>query len=110
MRRSCRRPTVEAAFQRGGVEAGAAQQGVGGVDEGKGADKLAGQALAPEPRPGPGGVDAAQVVAGVELVREFEVVVDAEDGLSDLHGFYRMLAEVAGEALPVPVYKLSGSP
>jgi hypothetical protein len=50
------------------------------------------------------------MVAGAELVRELEVVVDAEDGLSDLHGFYRMLAEVAGEALPVPVYKLSGSP
>ena len=57
------------------------------MDQGEGADKLAGQALAPEPRPGPGGVDAAQMVAAVELVRELEVVVDAEDGLGDLHGF-----------------------
>jgi hypothetical protein len=29
----------------------------------------------------------AQVVAGMELVGEFEVVVDAEDGLDDLHDF-----------------------
>ena len=58
-------PLVEAAFQRGRVEASAAQQGVGGVKEGKGADKLAGQALALEARPRPGGVDAAQMVAAV---------------------------------------------
>jgi hypothetical protein len=66
-----------------------AEQVIGGVDERKGADELAGQALAPEPRPGPGGVDAAQMVALMELVRKLKMVEDAKDGLCDLHGNLR---------------------
>ena len=68
-----------------GIEAGAGEQVVGGVEEREGGDERAGKALAFEARPRPGGVDLAQVVAAMELVGQFEVMEDAEDGLGDSH-------------------------
>jgi hypothetical protein len=43
------------------------------------------QSLAFESRPWPGGVEATQMVALSKLVRQLEVMEDAEDGLDDLH-------------------------
>ena len=59
------------------------------------------QAFALQPRPGPGGVDAAQVASAIEFAREFEVMEDAEDGLDDLHEF--------GGALGSAEFSKSGS-
>jgi hypothetical protein len=59
------------------------------MEEGKTTDELAGQAFALEARPGPGGVDAAQMVALMELVRKLKMVEDAKDGLCNLHGNLR---------------------
>jgi hypothetical protein len=56
------------------------------MEEGKTTDELARQTFALEPRPGPGGVDAAQMVALMELVRKLKMMEDAKDGLNDLHG------------------------
>ena len=55
------------------------------MEEGKGADKRAWETFALEPRPGPSGVDLLEMIAAVELVREFEVVEDSKDGLGDIH-------------------------
>ena len=80
-------PLVQARVECGRVKARAAQQSVGGVHRRKGANQLARQAFALQPRPRPGGVDAAQVIAGMQLVRQLEVVEDAVDCLDDLHAY-----------------------
>jgi hypothetical protein len=67
------------------VEAGAVEQIVGCVKQRKGADERAGQAFALQSCPGPGGVDLLEMIAPVELVREFEVVEDSKDGLDNFH-------------------------
>jgi len=67
------------------VEAGAVEQIVGCVKDRKGADEGVRQALAFQASPGPGGVDLLEMIAPVELVREFEVVEDSKDGLGDFH-------------------------
>jgi hypothetical protein len=68
-----------------GVEAGAVEQIVGCVNERKCADEGTGKAFALQSGPGPGGVDLLEVIAPVELVREFEVVEDSKDGLGNFH-------------------------
>jgi hypothetical protein len=88
-----RGPAVEAAggpgvHSRGetlGVEAGAVEEIVGGVEKRKAVDEGAGQAFALESCPGPGGVDLLEMIAPVELVCEFEVVEDSKDGLGNFH-------------------------
>ena len=67
------------------MEAGAVEQIVGGVKERKGADEGVGQAFTLQSCPGPGGVDLLEMIAPVELVREFEVVEDSKDGLGNFH-------------------------
>ncbi len=67
------------------MKAGAVEEIVGGVKEGKAADEGAGKTFALEPCPGPGGVDLLKMIAAVELVREFEVVEDSKDGLGNFH-------------------------
>ena len=67
------------------MEAGAVEEIVGGVKERIATDERVREAFAFEACPGPGGVDLLEVVATVELVREFEVVEDSKDGLGDFH-------------------------
>jgi hypothetical protein len=67
------------------VEAGAVEEIVGCVKERKGADEGTGQAFALQSCPGPGGVDLLEMIAAVELVREFEVMEDSKDGLGNFH-------------------------
>ena len=76
---------VELRGDAGSDEAGASEEIVGSVKKGKGADEGARETFALEPCPGPGGVDLLKVIAAVELMREFEVVEDSKDGLSDIH-------------------------
>jgi hypothetical protein len=68
-----------------GMEACAVEEIVGGVEEREGADERAWESFALEAGPGPGGVDLLEMIAAVKLVREFEVVEDSKDGLSDFH-------------------------
>jgi hypothetical protein len=67
------------------VEAGTVEEIVGGVEKREAADERVGQAFAFQSCPGPGGVDLLEVIAAVELVREFEVVEDSKDGLGNFH-------------------------
>jgi hypothetical protein len=67
------------------VEAGAVEKIVGCVKERETADEGAGEALPFQSCPGPGGVDLLEVIAPMELVREFEVVEDSKDGLGNFH-------------------------
>jgi hypothetical protein len=67
------------------VEATAVQEVISGVKEGVTADEGAWQAFAFQASPGPSGVDLLEMIAAVELVREFEVVEDSKDGLGDFH-------------------------
>ena len=78
-------PFAEARVEPWSVEGRAAKKVVRGVDEREGADEFARQAFALEARPGPCGVDAAEMAAGVELVRQLKVMKDAVDGLNNLH-------------------------
>jgi hypothetical protein len=68
-----------------GVEAGAVEEVVRGVEEREATDEGVGESFALEPCPGPGGVDHLEMMAAVELVREFEVVEDSKDGLGNFH-------------------------
>jgi hypothetical protein len=80
------------------VKAGAVKEIVGGVKEREATDQRAGEAFAFEARPGPGGVDLLEMIAAVELVREFEVVEDSKDGLGDFHeGWLLSLVMLADE-------------
>jgi len=76
---------VEFRGDAGRIETGASEEIVRGVKEGEGADEGARDAFALEAGPGPGGVDLLKVIATVKLMREFEVVEDSKDGLSDFH-------------------------
>jgi hypothetical protein len=67
------------------VKAGTVEEIVGGVEEREAADEGVGKALAFQSCPGPGGVDLLEVIAPVELVREFEVVEDSKDCLGNFH-------------------------
>ena len=67
------------------METGTVEEVVGCVEEGEAADEGAGQTFALESCPGPGGVDLLEMIAAMELVREFEVVEDSEDGLGNFH-------------------------
>jgi len=67
------------------VKGGTVEEIVGGVEERKGADERTGKAFALQSGPGPSGVDLLEVIAPVELVREFEVVEDSKDGLGNFH-------------------------
>jgi hypothetical protein len=62
-----------------------------------------GKAFALQSGPGPGGVDLLEMIAPVELMREFEVMEDSKDGLCNFHEGWllsgAMLADV--QALPV---------
>src|SRR6202012_79359 len=78
---------AERVAQPGEIDGRAAGEVLGHMQPGEGFDFVAGKAFALEPRPGPGGVDAAQVTAAIEFTREFKVMEDAEDGLDDLHEF-----------------------
>src|SRR6185437_5380402 len=69
------------------VEGRAAGEVLGHVQPGEGFDFIVGETFALQPRPWPGGVEAAQVASAIELTREFKVMEDAEDGLDDLHEF-----------------------
>ena len=51
------------------------------------------QAFALESRPGPGGIDLREVIAFVELMREFEMMEDSKDGLGNSHEVW-VLSEV----------------
>jgi len=78
-------PGVHLRGESPGVEAGAMEEIVGGVKEREAADEGAGEAFAFQSCPGPGGVDLLEVIAPVQLMREFEVVEDSKDGLSNFH-------------------------
>src|SRR5580658_5238079 len=73
--------------QPGEIDGCAAGKVLGHMQPGEGFDLVASEAFALEPRPRPGGVDAAQVASMIEFAREFKVMEDAEDGLDDLHEF-----------------------
>ena len=78
---------AERVAEPGEIDGRAAGEILGHVQPGEGFDFFAGQAFALQPRPGPGGVDAAQVASTIEFARQFKVMEDAEDGLDDLHEF-----------------------
>jgi hypothetical protein len=67
------------------VETGAVKEIVGCVKERKTADEGVGEAFALQSGPGPGGVDLLEMIAAVELMREFEVMEDSKDGLCNFH-------------------------
>jgi len=58
---------------------------IGGVKERKTADKGVGKAFALQSGPWPGGVNLLEMIAPVELMREFEVMEDSKDGLCNFH-------------------------
>ena len=55
------------------------------MQEGEAADEGVRKAFALETRPRPRGVDLLEMMAAVELMREFEVVEDSKDGLGYFH-------------------------
>jgi hypothetical protein len=67
------------------VKAGAVEEIVGGVEKREAANEGVGKAFAFESCPGPGGIDLLEVVAAMELMRQFEVVEDSKDGLGNFH-------------------------
>lgn len=78
-------PSIHLRRETLGVKAGAVKEIVGGVQEGKTADQGTGKPFPLQPCPRPGGVYLLEVIAPVELMREFEVVKDSKDGLCDFH-------------------------
>ena len=55
------------------------------MKEGKATDQGAGKAFAFQSCPGPSGVDLLEMIAAVQLMREFEVMEDSKDGLGYFH-------------------------
>ena len=86
-------PTIH--FNRKGarVKPCAIQNVVGSMQVGKGANKIVGQPLTLQPRPGPGGVKLAKVSSLMELMGKLKVMKDAEDRLDDLHWITPRLPE-----------------
>ena len=78
---------TERVSEPGEIDGGAAGEVLGDVEPGEGLDLFPGKTFALEACPGPAGVDAAQMTAAVKFAGEFKVMVDAEDGLDDLHEF-----------------------
>ena len=78
-------PVIQLRGKRGRIEAHMVEQVVGGVKRRKGGDERTRKAFAFQPGPGPGGVDLLEVRSAVQLVCEFEVVIDAKDCEGDLH-------------------------
>ena len=78
---------AERVAQPGETDGRATGEILGHVQPREGFDFVVADAFALQPRPRPGGVDAAEVAATIEFAREFKVMEDAEDGLDDLHEF-----------------------
>lgn len=76
-----------------GVERCSLEKIVGRVEVREAAYERVRQAFALESRPGPGGIDLREVIAFVELMREFEMMEDSKDGLGNSHEVW-VLSEV----------------
>ena len=67
------------------MQAGASEEIVGGMKQGKAIDESVRQAFTLQPRPRPSRVNLLEMIAAMELMRQFEVMEDSEDGLGNFH-------------------------